>query len=88
VGKKDSALVYISMETGDAVASCFANDSEVAKQILAVCKDGDDCEVNGKVDYDFQCKVEGLENTLSSSGKITSVISVEKLPAVKKPGKK
>ncbi len=88
VGKKDSALVYISMETGDAVASCFANDSEVAKQILAVCKDGDECEVNAVVDAEFQCKVEGLENTLSASGKILSVISVVKMPAVKKPGKK
>lgn len=88
VGKKDSAIMYVGGETGDVAAYCFANESEVAKQILAVCKNGDDCEVIGNVDYDFQCKVEGVENTLSSSGKITSVISVVKLPAVKKPGKK
>lgn len=88
VGKKDSAIMYVGGETGDVAAYCFANDSEVAKQILAVCKNGDDCEVNGKIDYDFQCEVEGVENTLSASGKITSVISVVKLPAVKKPGKK
>lgn len=84
LGKTDSAIVSVGMETGDYAARCFANDSEVGRQILAVCKTGDECEiVAAKIDYEFQCKVEGLEADLSSSGKIISVKSVRKLPKKK-----
>lgn len=80
-GKTESAIVSVGMETGDYAARCFDNDSEVGKQILAVCKNGDRCEVViTKTDFESQCKVEGLEADLSSSGKILSVKSVKKLP--------
>jgi len=79
-GKTDSAIVAVGDETGDYAARCFANDSEIGKQILAVCQDGDQCEVViAKTDYEFQCKVEGLAADISSSGKIVSVKSVRKL---------
>ena len=83
-GKTDSVILYVGMETGDYAARCFANDSAVGKQILAACKKGDECEVVAtKIDHEFQCRVEGLEADLSSSGKILSVKSARKLPKKK-----
>jgi hypothetical protein len=79
IGKKVSAILYVGAETGDYAAYCFDTGSEVARKILEVCKHGDQCEVTGEIDYEYQCKVEGLEADLSSSGKIKTVKTVKKL---------
>lgn len=81
VGRTQSVILYVGEETGDYAASCFANNSAAGRAILKVCKNGDQCEVTGEVDFNGpQCKVPGLEASLSSSGRITSVKSVKKLP--------
>lgn len=78
VGKTESVILYVGMETGDYAAYCFANDSEAGRAILAACKNGEQCDVKGTVD-DGSCKVPGLEADLSSSGKIVKVESVKTL---------
>lgn len=79
VGKSESVILYVGMESGDYAAYCFANDSEAGRAILAACKDKGQCEVKGKVDHDAGCKVPGLEADLSASGKILKVDSVKSL---------
>lgn len=76
-GKTDSAIVYVGAESGDYAAFCFANSSEAGRRILAACKNGEQCEFSGKVDYESACDVPGLEATLSSQGKITAVSKVK-----------
>jgi hypothetical protein len=88
VGKTTSAIVYVGMESGDYAAYCFDNNSEVGRKIMAVCKKGEQCEVTGEIDYEAKCNVEGLEATLSSSGKILKVVTVKKLIGKKTGGKK
>lgn len=91
VGKTDSAIVYVGMESGDYAAYCFSNDSEAGRKILAACKNGEQCEFTGKIDYESKCTVPGLEADLSAQGKVTSVSKVKsfakKRPAKKKTGK-
>jgi hypothetical protein len=77
VGKSESVILYVGKETGDYAGYCFANDSEGGRAILAACKDRQQCEVIGKVDYESRCKVPGLEADLSSSGRIVKVESVK-----------
>jgi hypothetical protein len=79
VGKTESVILYVGMESGDYAGYCFTNDSEAGRAILAACKDGDQCAVRGTVDYEKDCKVPGLEATLSESGKILKVESVKSL---------
>jgi hypothetical protein len=78
VGKTESVILYVGMDTGDYAGYCFTNDSEAGRAILAACKDREQCQVTGKVD-DGNCKVPGLEATLSASGKISKVESVKSL---------
>ena len=78
VGKSESVILYVGMETGDYAGYCFTNDSEAGRAILAACKDREQCEVRGTVD-DSSCKVPGLEADLSASGRITKVASVKSL---------
>jgi hypothetical protein len=77
VGKSESVILYVGKETGDYAGYCFTNDSEGGRAILAACKDKEQCEVVGTVDYDSGCKVPGLEADLSASGKIVKVASVK-----------
>jgi hypothetical protein len=77
VGKSESVILYVGRETGDYAAYCFTNDSEGGRAILAACKDKEQCDVIGKVDYDSGCKVPGLEADLSASGKIVKVESAK-----------
>ena len=77
VGKSESVILYVGKETGDYAGYCFTNDSEGGRAILAACKDKEQCEVIGKIDYDSGCKVPGLEADLSASGKIVKVASVK-----------
>ncbi len=84
VGKSESVILYVGKETGDYAGYCFTNDSEAGRAILAVCKDKEQCEVTGKVDYEAGCKVPGLEADLSSSGKIVKVVSAKRLGNRKK----
>lgn len=77
VGKSESVILYFGKESGDYAGYCFTNDSEGGRAILAACKNKEQCEVVGKVDYDTGCKVPGLEADLSSSGKIVKVESVK-----------
>lgn len=79
MGKTDSVILYVGMETGDYAAYCFKNDSESGRAILAACKNGEQCEVAGETDGASSCKVPGLEADLSASGKITKVVSVKSL---------
>lgn len=74
--------MYLGEESGDYAAFCFANNSEVGRAILAACKNGEQCEFVGKVDFESACKVKNLEANLSASGKITKIESV-KSPARK-----
>lgn len=70
-------ILYVGKETGDYAGYCFTNDSESGRAILAACKDKEQCEIIGKVDYEGGCKVPGLEADLSASGKIVKVESVK-----------
>ncbi len=79
LGKTESVILYFGEESGDYAGYCFINNSEAGKKILAACKDGEKCEIEGKLDYESACKVPGLEADLSSSGKIISVTSVKSL---------
>jgi hypothetical protein len=78
VGKTESVILYVGMESGDYAAYCFTNNSEAGRKILAACKNKQKCSVNGTVS-EYQCKVPGLEADLSASGKITKVQSVKSL---------
>ncbi len=86
VGKNQSMILYVGEETGDYAAYCFANNSAAGRAILKVCKDGDQCEFTGKVDYvGDACEVPGLEATLSSSGRILTIATVKKVTRKRKP---
>lgn len=77
VGKTDSTILYLGAESGDYAAFCFLNNSEAGRAILAACKNGEQCEFVGKVDFAGPCAVKGLEAGLSASGKITKIESVK-----------
>ena len=79
VGKTESVILYVGMESGDYAGYCFTNDSEAGRAISAACKHREQCAVTGTVDYERGCKVPGLEATLSESGKITKVESAKSL---------
>jgi len=79
VGKTGSVILYFGEESGDYAGYCFKNDSEVARAILAQCKNGEQCEIVGESDGAMQCKVPGLEANLSDSGNIIKVTSVKSL---------
>ena len=72
-------ILYVGTETGDYAGYCFTNSSEAGRAILAACKNGEQCEVTGKIDYEGGCKVPGLEADLSSSGKIVKVGAAKRL---------
>jgi Protein of unknown function (DUF3828) len=78
VGKRESVILYVGMETGDYAAYCFTNNSKAGRAILAACKNKRQCEVTGTVS-DYSCKVPGLEADLSASGRIVKVRSVKSL---------
>lgn len=81
VGRTQSVILYVGEETGDYAAYCFATNSAAGRAILKVCKNGDQCEFTGKVDYNGPaCKPPGLEADLSSSGRILTIKSVKRLP--------
>jgi hypothetical protein len=76
VGRKESVILYVGMETGDYAGYCFTNDSKAGRAILAVCKNNGKCRVKATVE-EYDCKVPGLEATLSDSGRIVRVQSVQ-----------
>lgn len=78
VGKTESVILYVGMESGDYAAYCFTNNSAAGRSILAACKNGTQCEVQGTVGESV-CKVPGLEADLSASGKIVKVQTVKSL---------
>lgn len=79
MGKTESVILYVGMESGDYAGYCFTNDSDAGRAILAACKDKERCAVKAVVDHEAGCKVPGLEATLSDSGKITKVESAKSL---------
>lgn len=79
VGKTESVILYVGAESGDYAAYCFANDSDAGRAILAACRNGEQCEFSGDVDYESACKVPGLEADLSASGKVLKVDLVKSL---------
>ena len=82
--KTESVILYVGEESGDYAAYCFKNNSDAGRQILAKCKNGDECEVSGAMEYGAECKVPGLEAGLSASASITKVNSVKSLGRRKK----
>ncbi|HVG33307.1 MAG TPA: DUF3828 domain-containing protein [Pyrinomonadaceae bacterium] len=82
VGKTESVILYLGAESGDYAAYCFTNGSAQGRAIMAACKNGEQCEFSGDVDYESGCKVPGLEADLSASARILKVDSV------KSPGRK
>jgi len=79
VGKTASTILYLGKESGDYAAFCFANNSAVGRAVLAACKNGEQCEFVGQVDFESPCKVRNLEADLSASGRITKIESVKSL---------
>ncbi len=79
VGKTESVILYVGMESGDYAAYCFTNESAAGRAILAACKNKQQCQVSGSVDHEAGCKVPGLEATLSASGRIITVGSVRSI---------
>jgi hypothetical protein len=80
VGKTESVILYVGMETGDYAAYCFTNASEVGRAILAKCKNKDQCEVTATLgDGGGSCKVSGLEATLSAEFRILKVNTIKSL---------
>lgn len=80
VGKTESVILYVGAESGDYAAFCFKNRSKVGRAILAACKNREQCQFRGEV-VDGNCKVPGLEASLSASSRILSIKSVKRLPA-------
>ncbi|MBV9958162.1 MAG: DUF3828 domain-containing protein [Acidobacteria bacterium] len=78
VGKAESVILYVGMESGDYAAYCFTNASKAGRAILAACKNGEQCRVSGTVD-EGRCRVPGLEADLSASGRISKVSTVKSL---------
>lgn len=79
VGKTNSTILYLGEESGDYAGFCFTNASAVGRKILAACKNGEQCEFTGKINYESKCKIPGLEASLSAEGKILSVSAVKSL---------
>ena len=77
VGKTDSTILYVGEETGDYAAFCFKTASAVGRKILAVCKNGEQCEFTGQINFESGCRVKNLEADLSASGRIISVSKVK-----------
>ena len=79
-GKTESLILYVGMETGDYAAYCFKNNSEAGRAILAACKSGERCEVRATLgDAETECKVPGLEASLSASFNVVKVASAKSL---------
>lgn len=79
-GKTESVILYVGEESGDYAAYCFSNDSEAGRAILAACKNKEQCEVKATLgEGDTECKVPGLEATLSASFKIVKIESAKSL---------
>lgn len=75
VGQPVSMFNYVGAESGDFAPMRFASDSEVGKQILAVCGDDDSCEFTGVVEW----LDEPPPADASAIGKIVRVDSVKKV---------
>jgi hypothetical protein len=73
-----STFNYVGAESGDWAPMRFANASEAGKKILAVCRNDDECEFTGIVEW--------LDETpppdASAVGQIIRVDQVKRLPAV------
>lgn len=82
VGKNESVILYVGMESGDYAAYCFANDSEAGRAILAACKNKERCQVRATVE-EARCEVPGLEADLSYSARVAKVLSVKSLGSKK-----
>lgn len=78
IGRTESLILYVGMDSGDYAAYCFPNDSDTGRAILAACKDKQQCRVRAVVG-EGTCQVSGLEATLSASGRLTKVESVKAL---------
>jgi hypothetical protein len=79
-GKTESVILYVGEETGDYAAYCFTNDSEAGRAILAACKNKEQCEVMATFSEEGgNCKVPGLEASLSASFRIAKVVSAKSL---------
>jgi hypothetical protein len=77
VGKTESVILQVGEQTGDYAAFCFLNASEVGRAVLARCKNGQQCEFTGTVEFISGCTVPGLEATLSASGNLIKVHSLK-----------
>ena len=78
VGRTRSVILYVGMESGDYAGYCFTNNSQAGRAILAACKNRGQCKVRATVEAG-ECKVPGLEATLSASFRILKVQSAKAL---------
>ncbi|HEY0460861.1 MAG TPA: hypothetical protein VGC97_17125 [Pyrinomonadaceae bacterium] len=80
VRQTESIIIYLSAETDDLLGFCFRNKSAVGRAILSKCKNGQECEFNGRVDQNAHCAThEGFQ----SEARIISVTSVRRIASRK-----
>jgi hypothetical protein len=75
-GKIESIVIYLSAETDDLLGFCFRNKSRVGRAILAKCRNGQECEFTGKVDWRRHC---AFGESFQSEAEIVSVTKVRKI---------
>ena len=80
IGKTESIIIYLSAETDDLLGFCFRNKSRVGRAILAKCRNGQECEFTGKVDWSRHC---AFDEGFQSEAEIISVTKVRKVASGK-----
>ncbi|MBV9240803.1 MAG: hypothetical protein JO314_02245 [Acidobacteria bacterium] len=63
VGRTVSYIMSTGAQSGDMVASFFRTRSSVGRKILAKCKDGDTCEVDGRSDLNKKHNYGGSQDS-------------------------
>ena len=76
VADAESTLNYVGAESGDWVPMRFRNDSDAGKKILAACRNDDNCEFTGAVEW----LDEAPPPDASAVARIVRVDSVKQLP--------
>jgi hypothetical protein len=76
VAEAESTFNYVGAESGDWVPMRFRNDSEAGKKILAACRNDDECEFTGAVEW----LDEAPPPDASAVARIVRVDSVKRLP--------
>jgi hypothetical protein len=80
VRQTESIIIYLSSETDDLLGFCFRNKSAVGRAILSKCKNGQECEFNGRIDQNAHC---ATHECFQSEAQIISVTSVRRIASRK-----